>query len=63
MPLRFIIKHITISKASFFVSASALAFQTSVLFPWHETISVQIGLLEKKINNLETTIQKIESKK
>lgn len=34
--------------ANFCISSSALLFQTTVLFPWHNEISEQINKLEKQ---------------
>lgn len=38
-----------LSIINFFISSSALAFQVTVLFPWHNTISKQIDNIERKI--------------
>ncbi len=45
------------SRLSLVVSCSALLFQTTVLYPWHVTLSKQMKRLENQIEML------IESKK
>jgi len=41
-------KHLPL--VTFITSATALTFQTNVLYPWHKDISNQIKLLEQKID-------------
>ena len=35
---------------NFIIASSALAFQTTILYPWHNDISKQINNLEAKID-------------
>ena len=41
-----------IPRINLFIASTALMFQTTVLFPWHNDISSQINKLQEEINRL-----------
>jgi hypothetical protein len=46
-----------VPRISLFVAACALTFQTTVLLPWHNTISNDVIELRKSIENLTKIVE------